>query len=141
MEVSEKRAARQPVRGRWFVWFAFLILWSVALLMPNPIDPFNRYVLGGRELSHEITFLMAKSLHVCAYAAAAILTGWLRVPGPRRWWLLAFWSFHAAATEVGQLFVPGRTGSIRDVALDHLGLLIGLAISWRWWRSKPEEKW
>ena len=78
---------------------------------------------------------------ITAYAVAAILTGWLHAPGSWRWFLLAFWFFHAGATEFGQLFVPGRSGSLRDVALDHIGLLIGLAISWRWcadssrWRS------
>jgi VanZ family protein len=51
--------------------------------------------------------------------------------------LLVFWFLHADATEVGQRFVPGRTGSLRDVALDHCGLLIGVALSWRWWRAEP----
>lgn len=139
MDVDVKHPARRAVPWRWFVWFAFLLLWSAALLFPDPFDPFQRYVLGGQELSEDTSFLMAKSLHITAYAFAAILTGWLRAPGIWRWVLLAFWSFHAAATEVGQLFVPGRHGSLRDVGLDHLGLLIGLAISWRWWRSNPEE--
>jgi len=141
MDVDEKQATRSTASLRWFVWCVFLLLWSVALLIPDPFDPFQRYVLGGQELSEQTSFLMAKTLHISAYAAAAILTGWLRVPGNWRWALLAFWSFHAAATEVGQRFVPGRHGSLRDVGLDHLGLLIGVVISWRWWRSNPEAKW
>ena len=141
MDVIEKDTARWPARWRWFVWGAFLLLWSVALLVPDPFDPFQRYVLRGQEIPPETSFLMAKSLHVTAYAIAAILTGWLRVPGIWRWVLLAFWSLHAAATEVGQLLVPGRHGSLRDVGLDHLGLLIGLVISWRWWRHNPEQRW
>ena len=139
MDVGEKVTARWHARWRWLVWCAFLLLWSVALLVPDPFDPFQRYVLRGQEISQETSFLMAKSLHVTAYAIAAILTGWLRVPGIWRWVLLAFWSLHAAATEAVQLLVPGRHGSLRDVGLDHIGLVIGLVISWRWWRSNSAE--
>jgi VanZ family protein len=126
-------------RSRWAVWFAFLVLWSTALLVPDPIGFLLHHLPDSVELNHTMTFLMAKTLHVTAYATAAILTGWLRAPGSWRWLLLAFWFLHAGATEFGQLFVPGRTGSLRDVALDSVGLLIGLALSWRWWRDVPRE--
>jgi VanZ family protein len=137
MNDTWKREADSATPLRWAVWLAFLVAWSVALLVPDPIEFLFRYKPDSLELSSEMTFLMAKALHVTAYALAAILTGWLRAPGSWRWVLLAFWFLHAGATEVGQLFVPGRTGSLRDVALDHVGLLIGLAVSWRWWRSVP----
>ena len=133
---------------RWVVWFAFLVTWSVALLVPDPIGWVLRHKPDSLELPHQTTFLMAKTLHLTAYALAAILTGWLRAPGSWRWVLLVFWFLHADATEVGQRFVPGRSGSLRDVALDHLGLLIGIALSWRWWwpatrdeRAALEREW
>jgi len=139
MNDSRRRRADFASPLRWAVWLAFLVVWSVALLVPDPIGFLLQHKPESLELTHQTTFLMAKTLHVSAYAFAAILTGWLRAPGKWRWVLLAFWFVHAGATEVGQLFVPGRTGSIRDVALDHIGLLIGVAISWRWWRPVPSE--
>jgi VanZ family protein len=123
------------VIGRWTVWLAFLLIWSVALLVPDPIGFLRGHIPDEIELSEDTTFLMAKTLHIGAYATAAILTGWLRAPNPWRWLLLLFWFVHADATELGQLLVPGRHGSLRDVAIDHVGLLIGLALSWPWWRS------
>src|SRR5262249_6179540 len=138
MLTQEKQTTNTFLLVRWSIWVAFLLLWSTALLVPNPLAPFNLYVLGGKELPEDTSFLMAKFLHVAAYATAAILTGWLGVRSPRRWWLLAYWFVHAGATELGQAFVPPRTGSLRDVALDWCGLIIGLALSWRWWRANPE---
>ncbi len=126
---------------RWTIWFLFLVGWSTALLVPDPIGFFLFFLkkTSGQSVSTETTFWMAKTLHVSAYACAAILTGWLRTPGSWRWVLLLFWFVHAGATEFGQLFVPGRTGSLRDVALDHAGLLLGVAISWPWWRPKGSD--
>jgi VanZ family protein len=140
MHTDEKPATVPTARWRWAVWIAFLCLWSVALLVPDPVGFLLAYKPDDLELSHETTFLMAKTLHVTAYATAAILTGWLRAPGVWRWALLAFWFLHAGATEIGQLFIPGRSGSLRDVGLDHLGLVIGVALSWRWWRGNSEER-
>ena len=48
--------------------------------------------------------------------------------------LLAFLSLHAFGTEFLQQFVPERGPSLVDVGIDHVGLAIGLAASWRWWR-------
>jgi VanZ family protein len=140
MHIGDKPIKVPTARWRWVVWVAFLCVWSVALLVPDPIGFLLAYKPKGIKVTHEMTFLMAKTLHVTAYAIAAILTGWLRAPGSWRWVLLAFWFVHAGATEIGQLFVPGRTGSLRDVGLDHFGLIIGVAISWRWWRPNPAER-
>jgi VanZ family protein len=137
MHIMDKTKTDPIAKWRWAAWLAFTLLWSIALLVPDPFGFFNRHVLGGAELAHETTFLMAKSLHVAAYATAAVLTGWLHAPVPWRWLLLLFWFIHADATELGQLLVPGRSGELRDVALDHFGLLIGLGVSWRWWQSTP----
>ena len=135
MHITDKTKTDTTAKWRWVVWVAFLLLWSTALLVPDPVCFLLKYKPNNVQLTHETTFYMAKSLHVAAYATAAVLTGWLRAPGLWRWALLAFWFLHAVATEVGQLYVPGRSGSPRDVALDHLGLFIGLVLSWRWWRS------
>jgi len=43
---------------------------------------------------------------------------------------------HAAATEWVQLHVSNRTGTIQDVILDHIGIALGLAFSWKWWSKE-----
>jgi VanZ family protein len=77
-------------------------------------------------------FPVSKTLHVCAYAFLTVFITWL--PMRRwRWWLLAFLSLHAAGTEFGQLFIPGRTGRLADVFIDHIGLFLGLVFTWKRW--------
>jgi VanZ family protein len=53
----------------------------------------------------------------------------------RSWWPLLLLSLHGCLTELGQLGVAGRTGSFLDVALDHVGIALGLVTVWlvsRW---------
>jgi VanZ family protein len=77
--------------------------------------------------------LIGKSLHVGAYALLAVLSGWLR-PAPRYRWLLAYLVMaHATATEVAQTTTGYRTGELTDVALDHVGIALGMLCAWRWW--------
>ena len=40
-----------------------------------------------------------------------------------------FGTFYAITDEFHQLFVPGRSGEIRDVILDSCGVLLGIALS------------
>ncbi len=67
-----------------------------------------------------------------AYAFLTVFISWL--PLRRwRWLLLAFLSLHAVGTEFFQQFVPGRTGKLTDVVIDHAGMLLGLALTWKRW--------
>ena len=125
------------------IWFAFALAWTAALLTPSP-DRLARAILawlvpgpeGGPELGDQF-WLASKSLHVMAYALLAILSAWLRVPWPWRWLLLVFISIHGFGTELLQHFIVGRHASLRDVGLDHLGALLGLVLSWKWWLDRP----
>lgn len=112
---------------RWLVWGIVLAVWTVGLLSPQPVD------LADRMLTAQAGFLSFKAGHVAAYAVLAVLSGWLHVRPRHRWLLLALLSLHAFATEYCQRFVPPRTPSWGDVGLDHLGLLVGLGLSHRWW--------
>jgi VanZ family protein len=132
MNQPAERLSFSP-RPRWALWLLFLSLWSVGLLVPNPA----RFTDGW--LSREARFLLAKGLHVVAYALLAVLSGWLRAPFRYRWMLLVFMSAHALGTEFGQRFVATRTGSWRDVLLDHLGVALGVVLTWRWWRAPADE--
>lgn len=115
--------------GRWLLWCVFAVSWTVGLLAPSAhalADPF---------VSPEAHFLVAKLTHVTGYAFFAVLTALLWRQGRMRWYALAFLSFHAFATEFGQRFIPTRTGSLRDVGLDHLGICIGCLLTLQCWRS------
>lgn len=114
---------------RWLVWIAFATAWTAALLSPQPVE------LAKRILPEDSLFSSFKTAHITCYAMMAVLGGWLGVPPAGRWLLLFFLSSHAFGTEFLQQFVPGRTASFFDVFIDHVGLLIGLVLSRKWWMS------
>lgn len=116
--------------GRWTFWVGCVTAWTVALLTTFPVE------VSRRVLPSDIQFPTAKVLHVSAYAFLTALAAWLPARGRAFWLLVAFLSLHGFATEYLQTFVPSRGGSLRDVALDHLGILLGLAIGWRWWGER-----
>jgi VanZ family protein len=128
----DKAAEPRPWSGprlRWLVWGVYVVIWSVALLRPEPAHV-SEVVFP----EHETRFLAAKSLHVGAYALFAILSAWLPVPRRWRWLLIMLISAHGMATEFFQQFVPDRSASWRDVGFDHVGLVLGVLLSWKWWR-------
>jgi VanZ family protein len=111
------------------VWAIAVAGLTVGLVAPMP-GPEDLH-LG--ELSADEQFLFNKGAHVVAYAALAALTGWLQVPPRWRPLLLAFLLIHGTATEFVQQHLAYRTGSLRDALFDHLGVIVGTLISWRWW--------
>jgi VanZ family protein len=124
---NQERWRKLLVRG--LGWCICVAVWTFALLTTYPVEigksvaPWNMYVPA------------AKILHLCAYAFLTVFISWL--PLRRwRWLLLAFLSLHAAGTEYLQQFVPGRTGKVTDVLIDHAGLLLGLALTWKRWAPK-----
>jgi VanZ family protein len=118
-----------PCWLRWLTWGVFAAAWAAALLTPHPAQ------LADAVLPKQARFPAAKSLHVASYTVLTLLTSWLCVRRGWRWALLGFVSLHAMGTEFFQQFVPLRHGSVQDVGIDHIGILLGLALSWRtWWR-------
>jgi hypothetical protein len=49
--------------------------------------------------------------------------------------LILLLSAHAMGTEFLQRYVETRTPTLHDVGLDHMGIMLGLALSWRMWRG------
>jgi VanZ family protein len=105
-----------------------VILWSIALLRPEPV-----HAAEATFPEEGTRYLVGKSLHVGAYALLAVLSAWLPVRRRWRWLLLVVLSTHALGTEFFQQFVPERTGSWHDVGLDHIGLVWGILLGWKWW--------
>lgn len=127
-------AAWFPTWFRWLLWGGYFAAWTTALLLPHPVSD-NTY-------SHLPTdpFYLAKALHVVGYMGGTILTAWLLISRKGRWLLLGVIFFHGIATEFLQQFVPPRTPSVRDVVLDHLGIVLGVAVTWKWWRMGEQTR-
>jgi VanZ family protein len=101
---------------------ALFALWTWKLLEPVPIPAEVRAELDEVGL----TLVAQKTLHACVYAVLAVLVGTL--PVPRRWRhvLIGLLVVHGLATEIGQTFVPHRTGRAYDVVIDWIGIAVGL---------------
>ncbi|MCS6864813.1 MAG: VanZ family protein [Gemmataceae bacterium] len=123
---------------RWLLFLVVLGVWTWKLLEPIPVPAHIT-----RELSDALRWLLAKALHLTAYAVLTLLALGLpqRPWGPR--FLVGLLAVHAVATEIGQAFVPGRTCSIFDVLIDWLGIGGGLWLYRRRIRppdhSKPQD--
>lgn len=130
MDDPEASVLRPTRLIRGLIWLAYMAAWSTALLMPQPV-----YV-GAVLQDPDVIFSVAKSTHVLAYAVFAGLSGWLRLGGRQRFFLLGFLAAHGVITEFLQWYFPalGRYGSVRDVLLDWLGVALGVAVTWKWWR-------
>ncbi len=115
---------------RWGVWTGFAAVWTILLLMPiseSGENTLDKVTLGRK-------FLAAKIGHVVGYALLTGLCGWLRPPARIRWMLLVLVIVHAPVTEFLQTYV-GRGGSLADVGLDFVGILLGLVLTWKWWTA------
>jgi hypothetical protein len=131
------------------VWFACLALWTAAQLIPNPDavlrDIFSFATDDGAGDSAESSWVDAilspvfwDVAHVFSYATLAILGGWLRLPSPWQWLLLVFLSLHGIVIEYVQGFMPTRYSTLADIGWNHLGLFVGVILSYRWWLAPSD---
>ena len=73
--------------------------------------------------------LLQKSMHVVAYGSLAVAWLWaLGFEHGANAWAVALTTAYAAVDEIHQTYVPGRTGSPRDVVLDACGAVVGLLV-------------
>ena len=130
-EGSDCSGAHRRRRLRWLLWLVYVTAWTTVLLVPIPPKP-----PGLPDEWWQLKLYFAKGLHVLAYTLLTVLTAWLRVPGRRRWLMLAFLPAHAGLTELLQWLLPtGRQGCLRDVGIDLIGICLGVALTWKWWRD------
>jgi VanZ family protein len=117
-------------KGRWLACCIYFTVWTVLLLIPGRIIE----TIPGGETLETLKFVIAKTIHVFAYGGMAILFGWLQLPARFRWILVFLLMTHSTLTELAQRYViPGRTGELRDVGINTLGIAAGLLLSWKWW--------
>jgi VanZ family protein len=114
---------------RWVIWLTYLAVWTIGLLLPLG----DSSELG--ELQQSLRFYVGKTLHIVGYAGLTALGGWLGVAFPRRLLVLFFVMTHAVLSEILQPLLSNRTGLLSDVCLDHLGIALGLLLTWNWWSA------
>src|SRR5262249_7707292 len=112
----------------WALWIVYAIAWTTALLSTVPL------AAKGTIVPSEYFFETGKTIHVGAYAVFTLLTSRLPLSPSGRRLLLLVVVLHAPLTEFLQQFT-GRDGSLRDVALDLLGVLLGVLLSWSRWKQ------
>ena len=80
----------------------------------------------------ELQFIVRKSAHFIGYMILGILASGLilQYENINKKYLLAFLIcvIYAISDEIHQLFVPGRSGQVRDVLIDSAGSLLGIII-------------
>ena len=108
-----------------------VVAWTTLLVIPFPAP--GQWPLFDPPVSNKT--LLGKAGHVLAYALMTVLTAWLRLGFRTRLLFLFFLMAHAVTTEWVQLHLSGRTGTVDDVVLNQLGILLGLVVSWKWWRQ------
>lgn len=91
-----------------------------------PVLEINEHILHG---------FIRKAAHFAAY----FVLGFLVINALRRSGIHGFrgWGFaliicvvYAITDEIHQLFIPGRSGEVRDVLIDTAGASIGIAVYW-----------
>lgn len=117
--------------ARWTAWIVFTVIWTAGLTTPITGPSFG----DTEEMRNFTRNVFAKGAHLFVYAAWAYFTGWLRTPLRIRLFLLIFLMFHAVGTEWIQERIPRRSGSLRDAAIDHLGIFLGVCASLKWWTA------
>ncbi|MFO0929787.1 MAG: VanZ family protein [Gemmataceae bacterium] len=130
----DARKGDDATRGGWWwaAWLATLAVFTYGLVMPMPPS-------DAPLLPPEVQFVVQKGVHVGGYALLAALTACLPASRAVRLALLAFLAVHACGTEVAQSFTETRTGSVRDVGIDLVGVTLGTALTRRRWRRVPPE--
>ena len=123
--------SRRRFRVQLLVFLTFLGLWTWKLLEPHPVPE----EISERLERAGLSFVAAKSLHAGSYAFLAILAATLPVPRRWRYFLVGLLVWHGVATEIGQTYVPNRSGNVRDVLIDWFGVTLGL-LALRWWNAR-----
>jgi VanZ family protein len=105
-----------------FTWLP-VIAWAALIFAFSSIPDLGTG-LGGWDL------VLRKAAHLAEYAVlGALLARALQTAVAS--WPLAAWAggtAYAASDEVHQLFVPGRQGSLLDLAIDAVGVALGVLV-------------
>jgi len=111
-----RRAARAGL-------FLLALLMSIALMTPGMGPP---ETFGLDNMAHTAAFALLGAVGCIAWPSR-----------PAAVWMMVWFAFLAAATELAQSALPYRTGSLTDAASDILGAALGIILvrAIRHWRT------
>lgn len=158
--MEKEQKTRKHVGGRWPVWvWVASVLWMAVIFAFSAQDGTGSSQLsaattfraafwfwpGFSALSAtqqaawiaSVQFLVRKAAHFSVYAVLGGLYYLDARTLPNiRWPKCCAWAagtIYAASDELHQLWVPGRSGRLADVALDSAGVLAGVLAGWALW--------
>jgi len=103
--------------SRKFTKYIPVVIWMVLIFWISSVPdlPSNKVDV--------LDFIFKKSAHFIEYTILFLL--WYRALGVKNpFKAIVFSLIYAFSDEIHQLFVPGRTGNLRDVGIDFSGMLI-----------------
>jgi VanZ family protein len=127
VSLANGRSNQQPMRRQllWAVWTIGMLTWTYLLVVPVEWLPKGlRFPRG----TGTVVFSWSKLGHAAAYATLVAYALALSRNRRRDWLFLVPLSLHAFGTELIQTWVPSRSGSWTDVAIDHVGIVTGLGL-------------
>ncbi len=132
------------VNRRLVIKYISVAIWMIVIfLMSNEIagassarsDEIVRTIqsIGVSAPADLLTFLVRKAAHICAYFVLGILLFNLLKEyglGVKKMIFIsiAIAMLYACTDELHQMFVPGRSGEVRDVLIDTAGAAVGVAV-------------
>jgi VanZ family protein len=120
-----------PAIIRWL----FVVLWMSAMFALSSIPSLHI------PFAHSYDFVLRKVAHIGEYAVLTAVLWWAlqRYTGSRVWaWLLAALAavLYGVSDEWHQSWIAGRSGSLRDVGIDALGIAVSYALV----RRQPSQR-
>ena len=115
-----------------FIWGNSLLPASVSQQFSDFVGHVLEEILpeGMEDLPEENeSFLLRKLAHLTEFIALGVLLAWNCAMRQKRTAFPLLWGIAAACIdETIQVFVPGRGPGLRDVAIDSLGVLLGIVL-------------
>ena len=111
-------------------------LWRVRLIVGIFYPEFDNLPAAEQtEIVASLQFLARKSAHFSIYMILGVLSFLAVISYEKLLFVLrltvsgSVCLLYAASDEIHQLFIPGRSGEVRDVMIDFSGAVLGIALS------------
>lgn len=145
--IFRKKIGEMKKYIKWFLVFAWMILiflfssesgidsTETSQFFVEKVEPFFTHLIPG--ISFElITMIIRKMAHFFLYFVLGILVGSVTFAN-KKWCILSLLIclIYACTDEIHQVFVPGRSGQLKDVFIDLIGSSVGIYL-YNWFRRK-----
>ncbi len=116
----------------------------VSLIQKLVFPHFSEYdPVKQAQIEHDVSFVVRKAAHFTEYALLGLalklhVAAWEAYTQGKAPRILPFMigTLYAASDEIHQLYVPGRSGELRDVLVDSLGIVLGVLLVSIWKKKR-----